>query len=145
VKYRFPQIRAKYIADALAHIRTTKPADDSDTAFRDWLLQTNGVGPKTASWITRNWLGSTQVAIIDIHLYRAGLITGFFDSTENVTSHYWSLERRFLNFSNAVAVNPAHLDAIIWRQMKNCGKFACRMLPTNLGKPVAGGKLQKVA
>jgi thermostable 8-oxoguanine DNA glycosylase len=128
VRYRFPRVRAKYITAALSHVRTSRPSDDSDIAFRRWLLQIKGVGPKTASWITRNWLGSNRVAIIDIHIYRAGLIAGFFHPEDTVTSNYWALEDRFLKFCDALSEEPAFLDAIIWRQMKECGQFARRLV-----------------
>ena len=43
-------------------------------SLREFLLQLHGIGYKTASWIVRNFTGSDDVAIVDIHLRRAGVI-----------------------------------------------------------------------
>ncbi|MDZ3993341.1 hypothetical protein PspTeo4_24872 [Pseudomonas sp. Teo4] len=44
----------------------------SGRALRDWLLELPGIGYKTASWVARNWLDADDVAILDIHILRAG-------------------------------------------------------------------------
>ncbi|MGB7160431.1 MAG: hypothetical protein WBD40_20365 [Tepidisphaeraceae bacterium] len=145
VRYRFPRARAAYVAAALHHIRWTHPADDSDTGFRAWLLKIKGVGLKTASWITRNWLGSSSVAILDIHVYRAGLIAGFFNRHQTVQSHYLILENAFLQFCGALGEDAAHLDAIIWRQMKECGELGRRALPDPLKPSPCSSRLRRAA
>jgi endonuclease III len=46
--------------------------------MRQLLLSIEGIGPKTASWIVRNVMGSDDVAIIDIHILRACTGMGVF-------------------------------------------------------------------
>jgi thermostable 8-oxoguanine DNA glycosylase len=97
--------------------------------LRGWLLTVNGIGLKTASWITRNWLNSNKVAILDVHILRAGVLAGFYkENTENLTKHYFSLEKQYLAFCNALDVSSAIMDAIIWSFMKKTNKLAISAL-----------------
>jgi thermostable 8-oxoguanine DNA glycosylase len=81
-----------------------------------------GIGPKTASWITRNWLGCDQVAILDIHIIRAGLLIGLFKVDQKVERDYEAMEARFLAFAKALDVRPSLLDAVMWRSMRKLGR-----------------------
>ncbi|MGY3221470.1 thermostable 8-oxoguanine DNA glycosylase [Bradyrhizobium sp. USDA 4512] len=81
-----------------------------------------GVGPKTASWITRNWLGSDEVAILDIHIIRAGVLIGLFGRQQSVPRDYDVMEARFLAFAAALNVRPSLLDAVMWREMRKLGR-----------------------
>ena len=89
----------------------------SGRALRDWLLELPGIGYKTASWIARNWLDADDVAILDIHILRAGALAGFFSSGLTVERHYLQLEAEFLALSKAIDVRPSRLDALMWYQM----------------------------
>ena len=125
VKYRFPQQKALRIAKALVKLdKETQP--EGDLAFRNWLLTFDGIGPKTASWITRNWLGSDRVAIIDIHIFRACTLMGLFKGTENIAKEYLKLERKFLQMASAMKVKPAEMDLIIWVRMREMGKIGSK-------------------
>lgn len=115
--YRFPNQKARYLAVALARLATEQfPMED--LALRDWLLQLPGVGQKTAGWIVRNCLGSDNVAIIDIHLQRAGRQMRLFDSRTLGASTYAYFERRFLDFARALKVRASLLDLLIWETMR---------------------------
>jgi N-glycosylase/DNA lyase len=121
VHYRFWKQKSKYLWESLKVISNGTPPDDH-RAFRSWLINNlPGVGPKTASWITRNWLSSDEVAIIDIHIQRAGICAGFFEESFSVNKNYSLMEERFLNFAHALGIRPAVLDTLIWRQMKDFG------------------------
>jgi hypothetical protein len=74
-----------------------------------------GIGPKTASWIARNWLDADDVAILDIHIMRVGQVIGLFPLEQTVERHYMALEERFLRFAELLDVRASELDAIIWR------------------------------
>src|SRR6202020_2057977 len=76
VKYRFPNQKAIFLAALLNRKDLAKIPYEDDMILREWLLTINGIGMKTASWIVRNWLCSENVAILDIHIQRAGLIAG---------------------------------------------------------------------
>lgn len=121
VRYRFAAQKASYLAPVLKALSCDGPPRHDDLAFRDWFLTFKGIGPKTASWIARNWLGSDQVAILDIHLHRAGLIARIFSPKHTIQRHYFEMERQFIRFAKALNVAPSHLDAVIWFQMKEAG------------------------
>jgi N-glycosylase/DNA lyase len=130
IRYRFAGRRSQYLHEALHTLSSEAPPTDSHQAFRAWLLRLCGVGLKTASWITRNWLGSNEVAIIDIHIFRAGRIAGVFERVQSLTSSYFDLEQRFLSFARSIDVAPADLDALIWCQMRIAGKLAIKQFDT---------------
>ena len=93
VHYRFPNQKAKYIAEFLNRNDLKFIPLDNDMKLRDWLLSINGIGPKTAAWVTRNYLNSENVAIIDIHIYRACLIMGLYNKYYDIQKDYVKLER----------------------------------------------------
>lgn len=123
VRYRFAHQRSQYLSAALKKLYASRPPTQDDLAFRSWLLDMKGVGIKTASWITRNWLHSDRVAIIDIHVYRAGLLMGLYHSGEAPAKNYFNMEQKFLALSRAIDVRASVLDALIWRQMKDAGNI----------------------
>lgn len=118
VRYRFPKQRAHRVAIALRTLGASPPPTDCISKFRQALMALPGIGPKTASWIARNWLGSNDVAILDIHVLRAGCIMGLFPESYRLPRDYEFLERRFLAFARAIDVPAALLDALIWREMR---------------------------
>ncbi len=124
VKYRFIRQKSRYLFAALRKLDTEEAPLHSAVAFRNYFLTFTGIGPKTASWITRNWLDSHEVAIIDIHIYRAGLICGLFNPFQQVNRDYFPMEKKFLEFASALGVRASVLDALIWKHMKVAGKAA---------------------
>lgn len=116
VNYRFAAQKAKYLATALPMLHRA-PAFTEGKALRDWLLQLSGIGPKTASWIARNWLDADDVAILDIHIMRLGQVVGLFPRHYTVERHYFELEDLFLKFSGALGVRASELDAVMWHEM----------------------------
>lgn len=129
VTYRFYNQKSRFIYELLNRPDLHQIPVDNDIRFREWLLTVNGIGLKTASWITRNWLHSENVAILDIHILRAGVLAGFYkENTENLNKHYFSLERQYLAFCNALDVSAAIMDAIIWDFMKKSNKLAINAL-----------------
>jgi len=116
VNYRFASQKAKYLAAALP-VSHRAPAFKEGKALRDWLLQLAGIGPKTASWIARNWLDADDVAILDIHIMRIGQALGLFPRHYSVERHYFELEDLFLKFSGALGVRASELDAVMWQEM----------------------------
>jgi thermostable 8-oxoguanine DNA glycosylase len=119
VRYRFPRQRAMRVYDAMQFIDREGPPNCGNRAFRDWLTGIDGVGKKTASWITRNCRDAADVAIIDIHVHRAGVIAGFLGPNENVSRDYDDMESRFLMFADAIDVPANILDCRIWGQLRS--------------------------
>lgn len=136
-RYRFPYLKARYLNEALNRLdREEPPAGDFE--FREWLRSMKGVGWKTASWITRNWKHSNDVAIIDIHVFRACTIAGVFHgSEETISSRYEALERKFLEFSRGLGEEPRRLDVLIWRVTKDAGSMALAVYKGNYCERVA--------
>jgi N-glycosylase/DNA lyase len=123
VKYRFARQKSRYLANAIDFIRKHDMPLHSGKALRDLLLEIPGIGLKTASWIARNWLNSNDVAILDIHILRAGIIGKFMDSKLRVEKNYLELEKQFLNFTNAINIPASELDAEIWWQFSQAPKL----------------------
>ena len=115
--YRFPRQKARYLSACLEAIEHMDPPG-SDIALRNLLMGLPGIGPKTASWIVRNHRGSDEVAIIDIHILRAGRHIGLFSATRGPHRHYLELETAFLEFARAIGVRSSFLDALIWDYMR---------------------------
>lgn len=115
IRYRFPAQRARYLSHILGELHS-RPAPRAALELRNWLLQMPGIGPKTASWIVRNHLCSDQVAIIDVHVLRAGVHAGVFDPSWTVSCFYPCLEAHFLAWAQTGRVRAADLDATIWAE-----------------------------
>lgn len=128
IHYRYPKQRSRFIAEAMKRLAFEQAPISHDLALRAWLLTFTGIGPKTASWITRNFLDSDNVAILDIHIYRAGLLAGLFRPDQNVLRHYNELEKRLVQFARALNVRLAILDTLMWSEMRQMGSFAIEAL-----------------
>jgi thermostable 8-oxoguanine DNA glycosylase len=115
--YRFPRQKAQHLAGCLRAI-TKFEEPNCDLELRRKLLEFPGIGPKTASWIVRNYRGSNDVAIIDVHIHRACQFFGLFKATENPSRHYDSLENRFLQLANAMNTPASILDNLMWDYMR---------------------------
>lgn len=122
VRYRFATQRSRYLSETLNRVAKEEPPTE-DLSLRSWLLQFPGIGLKTASWITRNWRQSDEVAIIDVHLFRACRMMGLFES-QTLGPHYLKMERLFIEFAKALRVRTSQLDALIWCQMRTWGSLA---------------------
>ncbi|WP_315707348.1 MULTISPECIES: hypothetical protein [unclassified Bradyrhizobium] len=121
-RYRFPHQRSTRLASAMRILEQDPPSSDDPRTFRNELMKIPGIGPKTASWIARNWLGSDEVAILDVHIIRAGILIGLFDRKQTVPKDYDVMEARFLAFAAALNVRPSLLDAVMWREMRTLGR-----------------------
>ena len=119
-RYRFPRQKANYLWKAIQAINSSQ-LPESAREIRDFLLTLPGIGPKTASWIVRNHFGSDDVAILDVHIMRAGLTMGLFRPTENPAKEYFKLEDRFLIFCEAIDEPASFVDSLMWDYMRRIG------------------------
>lgn len=117
VRYRFAKQKARYLSAALQKLSVERPPLATGKELRDWLLEIPGIGYKTASWVARNWLDADDVAILDIHILRAGLLGKFFESNLTVERNYLELEDQFIRFSKGLGVRASELDALMWLEM----------------------------
>lgn len=132
IRYRFAKQKAHYLSAALNKLSEELPPLHTGKALRDWLLDIPGIGYKTASWIARNWLDADDVAILDIHILRAGLLGKFFESNLTVERHYLRLEEQFIRFSKGLGVRASELDALMWLEMMSS--------PTTVHNIIGGGR-----
>lgn len=142
VRYRFAKQKARYLSEALEWVATGNAPLQTGRALRDWLLQLKGIGPKTASWVARNWLRADDVAILDIHILRVGVAIGLFPKNLSVERHYFALEELFLTFSQRMGVRASELDAVIWFEMARSPLSTQVMLGNKL--PTTSGSSHKV-
>jgi N-glycosylase/DNA lyase len=119
VRYRFWSQKARYISAALNFLHQESLPMEFPVLLRNTLMKLPGIGPKTASWIVRNWCGSDEVAILDIHVIRAGILMKLFSTKDRPERNYLDMERRFLNLAHAINTSAANLDALIWQQMRS--------------------------
>lgn len=120
VKYRYYNKKSEYIYNALIKLKKDhiNISELSDIELRNYLISFQGIGLKTASWIVRNYLNSDNVAILDIHIYRAGVIAGFFDINDSIEKNYLLMEKKFLQFAKAINVKASQLDVLIWSKIR---------------------------
>jgi N-glycosylase/DNA lyase len=123
VRYRYPRQKARYAASALCRL-DGEDIPQHSLELRNWLLSFDGIGLKTASWITRNTRGCDEVAILDVHIHRAGLLMGIFSKEDSVQRNYLGMERRLVEFAKALGVRLSALDDLIWRYMKSLNRTA---------------------
>lgn len=119
VRYRFAKQKSRFLSDAMEVIENGNPPTTSGKLLRDWLLQIKGVGPKTASWVARNWLDADDVAILDIHIDRACRMCGLFPKSYSIEKNYFELESLFIALADSLGVKVSELDAVIWYEMMN--------------------------
>lgn len=131
--YRFPRQKARYLAACLAALhKLTEPAGDRE--LRDALTTLPGIGLKTASWIVRNYRASETVAIIDIHILRAGRHVGLFDDVWTPQRNYSELEASFLSFAKAIGTSAVLLDSLMWDQMRRMPSSPNRSRPSDAAR-----------
>lgn len=120
IKYRYYNKKSEYIFKALLKLKqdNLNITELSDIELRNYLVTFQGIGLKTASWVVRNYLNSDNVAILDIHIYRAGVIAGFFDINDSIEKNYLLMEKKFLKFAKALNVKASQLDVLIWSKIR---------------------------
>jgi N-glycosylase/DNA lyase len=125
VRYRFPAQRAERVAAAVEALSTGGvPSDLEPRELRAFLTTFKGVGPKTASWVVRNITRSDDIAIIDVHVRRAGVVAGIFDSQWVLPRHYDKFEEAFCAWASVGGVRTADMDLCIWSTLARLGTTA---------------------
>ena len=84
-----------------------------------------GLGPKTASWVVRNHFGSDDVAILDVHIIRAGIVSACSTKRADPNRNYYDLEDRYFGLLlGRLKSQQSLLDAIMWDYMRRIGPTA---------------------
>ena len=118
VRYRFPRQRARRIIKMRSALEVRNFMSLPPLALRDALQSLDGVGPKTASWVVRNLLGSDDIAILDVHIIRVCQSIGLFPTCVKLPGDYPTLEEFFLLFARKIGVRPSVLDAVMWAEAR---------------------------
>jgi thermostable 8-oxoguanine DNA glycosylase len=118
VNYRFPLQKSRYLSIFLNEHDERQDSNQNSSELRSYLLSFPGIGPKTSSWIVTNWLDSDEVAIIDVHVFRAGVVCGLYSIEDSISRSYYILEEKFLDLARAMGVRASKLDLVIWWQLK---------------------------
>lgn len=142
VRYRFAKQKARYLAAALNKLECEIAPSETGKGLRNWLLDVPGIGYKTASWVARNWLEADDVAILDIHVLRAGMLGGFFKKGLTVERHYLQIEEQFIAFSHGLDVKASELDAVIWHEMMS-SPYAVHHVLGDKASPQIEARLQR--
>jgi N-glycosylase/DNA lyase len=116
--YRFPNVRAKYIAEARKHIDSLKDiiVSFSDEAqLREWLAKNvKGIGFKEASHFLRN-IGYSNLAILDFHIINVLVKHRLIDKPKTLTKkHYFELEMLLRDIAEKAGLTLAELDLYLW-------------------------------
>ena len=119
-RYRFARQKSRYLASSLNQLRHAI-LPHCEKQCRDYLTTLDGIGPKTASWIVRNHFASDDIAILDIHIIRAGIVIGLFEPTADPARRYFQLEARFLEFCRGLGEPASLVDALMWDFMRRIG------------------------
>jgi thermostable 8-oxoguanine DNA glycosylase len=127
VRYRFPKQRARRLAKMREEMGSRDLSGLTPLDVRDELMEIEGVGPKTASWVVRNLFGSDEVAILDVHIIRVCQFLGIFPARISLPKDYAALEKRFLQFAETAGVSSALLDAIMWAEARTIPSSAWRL------------------
>lgn len=125
-RYRYPAQRARRLHRAMADLAQMEFDEDDPIRFRDQIQTLEGVGPKTASWIARNWLDTDSIAILDIHVLRAGWLLKLFDRNCRLPRDYLELESLFLRFAKRLHLRASVLDSVMWHDMRTFGSNLAR-------------------
>lgn len=128
VHYRFSHQKSRYIFYFLQRSDIDELENLSGSRLRDKLMTIKGIGPKTASWIARNYSNCEDVAIVDIHIYRAGRLAGFVNPKWDMQKDYYKIEESFLDFCHSIHALPSKMDSIMWNQMKESNRRAIKLL-----------------
>ena len=137
VRYRFWKKKAQYLAGAFAYLQHAKLPVDDAIQLRDSLMAIPGIGPKTASWAVRNWTSSNEVAILDIHIVRAGRLMNLYNENDCVERHYRQMELKFVALAEGIDIPTSSLDSLIWSMMRATPRLITRLIK-NLRPMVRG-------
>lgn len=132
VRYRFWKQKAVYIGEAFRWLKSADINFEDPVELRNTLMGLPGIGPKTASWIVRNWLGSDLVAILDIHIVRAGILMRLYAKDDRLPDDYTAMEEKFVTLARNMGIPTSDLDALIWSMMRSTPTLISRLMEPSL-------------
>lgn len=118
LKHRFPNARAKYIAEAQKHkdnIKELLASFPDEKTARNWLAENiKGLGMKEASHFLRN-IGYRNVAIIDFHILDVLVKNNLIEEPKTLTTKkYIAIEATLESLADKLKMSPGELDLYLW-------------------------------
>lgn len=116
--HRFPEARAKYIAEAQKHKDSIKDLLNNfknENEAREWLVKNvKGIGYKESSHFLRN-IGFTGLAIVDFHIIDLLVRYGLIERPKTLTpKKYLEIEKLLKEIAKKAGLNLAELDLYLW-------------------------------
>ena len=116
--YRFPNLRAKYIAEDQNYINLLEEKlknNENEQELRDWIVKTmKGIGYKEASHFLRN-IGYKNYAIVDFHIIDLLMKHDLYQRPKNLTKkRYLEVENLLKEIASILNLNLAELDLYLW-------------------------------
>jgi len=116
-KYRFPNVRSKYIIEARENMTQLAKIlkSTNDGSLREWIAKNiKGIGFKEASHFLRN-IGYEDYAIIDFHIIDLLVKQNLIQRPKYLTkSKYLEIETVLKNIGQKSNLNLAELDLYLW-------------------------------
>jgi len=115
--HRFPNNRAKYIAESTKHndILKNLVCHSKDTEIREWLVKNvKGLGFKEASHFLRN-IGFENLAIIDFHIIDLLVEHNLIKKPKSINKkRYLEIENSLKKIAKETNLTLAELDLYLW-------------------------------
>jgi len=117
-KYRFPNVRSKYIFEArkkISQLESNIKSGDNGPNLREWIVKNvKGIGYKEASHFLRN-IGYNDYAIIDFHIIDLLVSYNLIQKPKSLTKKkYLEIEEILKNIGQKLNLNLAELDLYLW-------------------------------
>ncbi|MFX1500355.1 MAG: N-glycosylase/DNA lyase [Promethearchaeota archaeon] len=117
-KYRFPNVRSKFIIKArekMNQIEDIMKSESNGRKLREWIVKNiKGIGFKEASHFLRN-IGYEEFAIIDFHIADLLAKYNIFEKPIRMTkTMYLEMEEILKIIGKKVNLNMAELDLYLW-------------------------------
>ena len=119
-RYRFPKQKASVVVKARQWVRSQHPLDErllqlsSAKDRRSFLSGCPGMGFKSASWLLRNIGLGRDLAIIDVHVFRALLNAKRIPDDIRIPKDYEVAEEAFLAWCDELEAPSAAFDLFVW-------------------------------
>lgn len=111
------EARKKFLDDSKVSIKSIMNRINDGHEAREWLVQNvKGIGYKEASHFLRNIGFQQNLAILDRHIVKNLKFIGVLKEIPGSISRrrYLDIEKRMMEFSEAVQIPMGHLDLVMW-------------------------------
>ncbi len=117
-KYRFPNVRSKYIFEArkkIGQLENIIKSEYEEQILREWIVKNiKGIGYKEASHFLRN-IGYNNLAIIDFHIIDLLVENNLIKRPKTLTkTKYLEIEEILKEIGTRLKMNLAELDLYLW-------------------------------